>query len=84
MTEKDKEDIARMVAEQINMNSSAEQHAACPLGLDHETAAFLQETFKGFREGKKTIRKTVITILTTSFIGLIVYAVVEKIKAIKP
>lgn len=56
-------------------------HDVCPLGLDRDTVAVIKELAEAIRSGKKTIRKTLLTLLTTAILGLIVTGLFEKIRA---
>ena len=81
MTEADKADIALRIAEHLK----AAPHPPGPLGLDPDTVIVMLELADAIRSGKKTLRKTLIALLTTAVVGLLVFGAVEKIKAmIKP
>lgn len=56
-------------------------HDNCPLGLDSDTVAVIKELADAIRSGKKTVRKTLLALLTTALVGLVVAGLVERIRA---
>ena len=72
MNDKDKQEIAAIFKEVL-----AAQPQGCPNGIDAATAATLKELADALREGKKTIRKTIIAALATTILGAIILGIKE-------
>lgn len=74
MSDKDKQEIADIFTAVL-----ASQPQGCPNGIDAATAATLKELADALREGKKTIRKTIIAALATTILGAIILGIKELI-----
>ena len=72
MTEKDKQELADVFTSVL-----AAHPQGCPNGIDAVTAATLKELADALREGKKTIRKTIIAALATTILGAIILGIKE-------
>ena len=72
MTDKDKQEIADILTSVL-----ASQPQGCPNGIDAGTAAMLKDFADALREGKKTIRKTIIAALATTILGAIILGIKE-------
>ncbi len=77
MTEEDKKDIARMVANLL-------KDQQCPHGIDADTAAALKDFAGAWSASKKTLIKTIVTWLTLALIGATAWSITEKIKHLEP
>lgn len=74
MNDKDKQEIAAIFQDVLAKNPQG-----CPNGIDAATAATLKEFADALREGKKTIRKTIIAALATTILGAIILGIKELI-----
>lgn len=72
MTEKDKQELAAVFTDVLKTLPQG-----CPNGIDAATAATLKELADALREGKKTIRKTIIAALATTILGAIILGIKE-------
>ena len=79
MTEKDRNDLAKKIAEEMKKNQPEIQ---CPHGITAETAQGLKDFVSIMNTGKKAATRTIVTIFITAVIGLAVAGFWSKIEAI--
>ncbi len=75
MNDKDKQEIAAIFREVLAQNPQG-----CPNGIDAATAEQLKDFAEALREGKKTMRKTIIAAIATMILGALVLGIKELIK----
>jgi hypothetical protein len=78
MTQKDKQDIAKYIAEELKNH---EPKITCPHGIDAETAASLKEFGQTWKIGKKTLTVTFFSGIAAGLGGLIVLGIIAKVKS---
>lgn len=76
MTEKDKRDIAKFVAKEM------EGKAQCPHGIDAETAASLKEFSQTWQSGKKTAVVTFVAGVVAGLGTLITLGITKKLETL--
>ena len=74
MNDKDKQEIAAIFQDVLAKNPQG-----CPNGIDAATAATLKEFADALREGKKTLRKTIIAAIATTILGALILGIKELI-----
>lgn len=74
MTDQDKQDIAAILTSVL-----AQHPAACPHGIDADTAASLKAFAEAVRIGKKTIYKTILASIAAAILGAIILGIRELI-----
>lgn len=77
MTDHDRREIARLVAEELSAHPRE-----CPLGLDHATTSQLKDMADTWKKSRAALLFGVIGLLVTAGFGIFVIGMAAKIKEI--